>query len=113
MINKLARRWFGLAVLLAIGGCGGSGWQQMRTRRITGYAEHPRRFRETMNQLEYSYAALSAFFPKTQVGTVEALFLPGTTMGGTFGASRGGLVFPGVPGAQSIGRQNLLVMYED
>jgi hypothetical protein len=105
-------RLFGL-VLLAAAGCAGGGWRQMKTKRITGYAETPHRFLETMNQLEYGYAALSAFFPKAQVGNVEVVFFEGTTLAHTFGTNRGGLTFPGVPGAPGIGRGNLILMTED
>ena len=101
---------FGCLVLLLTGGGCAGGWQQMKTKRITGYAEIPRDFRYTMTQLEYGYAALSAFFPKAQVGTVEVLFMPGIDVTLTFGETRGPLVFPFVPGIGQIGRRNLIVM---
>ena len=82
----------GLAVLLAAG-CAGR-WHQMKTKRITGYAERPRDYRETMKQLEYGYAALSAFFPKAEVGNVEVLFLPAASFVHEFGTDRSGSRFP-------------------
>jgi hypothetical protein len=82
----------------------------MKTKRITGYAETPRDFRHIMTQLEYGYAALSAFFPTADVGTVEVLFMPGVDVEDTFGEQRGPLMFPFVPGTGQIGRRNLIVL---
>ena len=98
-----------LAPLVLASGCAG-GWQQMKTRKITGYAERTRDFRDLMEQLELSHAALSSFFPRADVGPVEVLFLQGAELTHTFGIHRGGMAFPTVPGAAEIGRKNLLVM---
>jgi hypothetical protein len=100
-----------VALLVAVSGCAG-GWQEMKTRRFTAYAERPRDYRETLLQLEYSYAALSTFFPRAQVGEVEVLFMPWDELMLTFHAERGGLVLPAVPGAGRIGKGNLIVMGE-
>ncbi|HEY0713662.1 MAG TPA: hypothetical protein VGF45_13365 [Polyangia bacterium] len=85
----------------------------MKSKRITAYADRPRDFRDTVVQLEYGYAALSSFFPKVELGTVEVLFMDGVEMAHEFGAQRGGMVFPTVPGATGIGRSNLIVMTVD
>jgi hypothetical protein len=102
-------RLLALTVPLIAAGCAG-GWHQLKSKRITGYAERPGDYRETMRQLEYSYAALSAFFPRADVGPVEVLFLPPATWLHTFGAERTGLVLTSVPGAGRVGRQSLVVM---
>jgi hypothetical protein len=110
MTRSRVTAFLGLVVSLGAG-CAG-GWHQIRTRNITGYAERPRIFGETMKQLEYSYAALSAFFPKVEVGTVEVLFLEGADFIHAYGRDRVGLVLPAVPGSAQIGRRNLVVMGE-
>jgi len=102
-------RPLGALLLVLAAGCAG-GWQQMRTRRFTAYAQRPHDYRETMRQLEYAYAALSTFFPTAPVGTVEVLFMPGFDFIHEFGAERAGLVLPRVPGDGQLGRQNLIVM---
>jgi hypothetical protein len=100
-----------LALLLLAGGCAG-GWQQMKTKRFTGYAQRPHDYRETLHQLEYAYAALSTFFPKAAVGPVEVLFMPPSDLIHEFGVDRPGLVLPLVPGAGRVGRRNLIVMVQ-
>jgi hypothetical protein len=95
-------------VLLAAAGCAG-GWRQLKTKRITAYTDRPAFYDETIKQLEYSYAALSVFFPRAQVGTVEVLFMDGAALLQEFGPDRPGLVLPGLPGAR-IGSRNLVVM---
>jgi hypothetical protein len=108
----MSRQWktyCGLAVLLAAGGCTG-GWRQLRTKHITAYTDRPVFYGETIQQLEYSYAALATFFPKAEVGTVEVLLMDGAAFLQEFGADRPGLALPGLPGAARIGRRNLVVM---
>lgn len=110
MIELRRRALVGLVALVATaGGCAG-GWTQMKSKRITGYAETPRHFSYTVGQLEYSYAAMSSFFPKADVGNVEVLFLSETDLMLTFGAERAGMVLPAVPGSPRVGRNNLIVM---
>jgi hypothetical protein len=92
-------------------GCAG-GWQEMKTKQFTGYADRPRDYRQTMEELEYAYAALATFFPRADVGRVEVLFMPWTDQQLAFGSDRPGLVLPGVPGAGKIGQGNLIVMGE-
>jgi hypothetical protein len=104
----------GVILLIVSGtGCAAGGWTEMRTKRITAYSQTPAVHGETVTQLEDSFAALSAFFPKVDIGTVEVLFMGGWDQGEAFGSNRGGLVIPGVPGAEKIGRENLIVMDKD
>ncbi len=105
---RTGRLGAGLALLLAVG-CAG-GWQEMKTKRFTAYAQRPHDYRETLRQLEYAYAALSAFFPKASVGPVEVLFMPGFDFVHEFGVDRSGLALPLVPGSGRLGRRNLIVM---
>jgi hypothetical protein len=98
-------------VLLTTGGCVG-GWTQMKTAHITGYAETPHSYRNSMKQMEYAYAALSSFFPRAEVGNVDVLFLDGPTMVADYGTGRGGMVLPTLPGATTIGSKNLVVVGE-
>jgi hypothetical protein len=107
----MARARCTLALLLALvsAGCAG-GWHELRTQRITAYTERPYHFRETLRQVEYAHAALSAFFPKAEVGSVEVLFLDYTRVLHAFGSERGGLVLTVLPGAGKLGRRNLIVM---
>jgi hypothetical protein len=105
-----ARRALVLLVALACaGGCAG-GWRELRTRRITAYTDSPYHFAETLRQLEYAHAALSAFFPKVEVGPVEVLFLDYRRVLHAFGSERGGMVVVELPGAGKLGRRNLIVM---
>jgi hypothetical protein len=106
-------RFLSLLVLAAATGCAGGGWTQMKTRRITAYAERPAEYRDTMKLLEYAHSALSTFFPKAEVGTVEVLFLHWGERAEMFGAQRRGFVLPSVPGGGRIGQRNLIVMSED
>lgn len=112
MLKMRVRRLFCLVALMVMSGCAG-GWHSMKSKRITAYADKPRDFRHTVVQLEYAYAALSSFFPKVELGTVEVLFMDGIQRAHEFGSQRGGMVFPAVPGPTSIGRNNLIVMSAD
>jgi len=105
MIRVLA-----LCTAVVASGCASSGWHEMKTAHLTGYSEFPGNFRETMKQLEYTRSTLAAFFPRADVGPIEVLFLDGPTMAEVYGRYRGGFVVPAVPGAGSIGRNNLIVM---
>jgi hypothetical protein len=110
---KPVTRFLSLFVLAAATGCAGGGWTQMKTRRITAYAERPAEYRDTMKLLEYAHSALSTFFPQAEVGEVEVLFMNGSTRAGAFGGYRGGFVLPTVPGGGRLGQRNLVVMSED
>jgi len=105
--------WLGV-VIFAVAGCAGGGWQQMKTKRFTGYADTPRDHRDTMEQLELAHATLGSFFPKADIGQVEILFMDGNEFLHTFGTDRGGaMVLPKVPGAGRLGSGFTMVLTQD
>ena len=114
MSKARGARLLSLSLLVFVVGCAGGGtWQQLKTNRITAYTDRPSDYRDTMQLLEYAYAALSTFFPRAEVGEVEVLLIDGGTRSGMFGMRRGGFVLPAVPGGGRLGQRNLIVMSKD
>jgi hypothetical protein len=99
--------------LSLLSGCS-HGWRSYRSKHITLYTTSVRDQEQTQLQLEYAYAALSSsFYRHSELGPVEVVLLEGNTFVVELGARRPVLVLPKVPPDVRIGKNGLVVLYED
>jgi hypothetical protein len=97
--------------LLASGCASMDGWNQVETKNFTLFTNTDSQYKESLRQLENTYASLSAsFFKGKDIGKVEVLFMDDTDFIEYFGNFRKGAVLSSVPGNGAIGKNGLLVL---
>jgi len=97
--------------LFASGCASFEGWNQVETKNITLYTNTDSQYKETLRQLENTYASLSvSFFKGKDIGKVEVLFMDDTDFIEYFGNFRKGAALASVPGDGTIGKNGLLVL---